>query len=284
MNLAYAIPGLAALFEWSSAAALFAIGWYWMKSGLNRFGDSLAVSGLVTAAGGAVWLVWDRPPNLALVQSSLTTGLAVSALVIYVIHSHRRAERLSAFSMLIFAISVQVLAVVLMFGSGAQIVLPEAFLPLWMALRTLTGLAGYGALAVSAVMILLIFALGRMKERLSVDQWAAGLGLRGLEWRSWQIALVALSISISTGLLRAWWGTGQVLVDGIRWALITWLLVAASAVGLMQGGTRSRLARILLVLACVVGVVSVLAMAGPLAVTSPPTETGQVSARLPGVQ
>jgi hypothetical protein len=274
MNLAYTIPGLATLIEWFSAAALFAVGWYWIKPGLNRFGDGLVVAGLVTAAGGAVWLAWDRSLNQALVRSSLTTGLAVSALVVYVILGHRRAERLSVLSMLIFAIPVQAAAVILMFGSGAEVILPEPFLPLWMVLRTLTGLAGYGALAVSAMMILLIFALVRVRERLSVDQWAAGLGLRSLEWRAWQIALVALSISVSIGLLRAWWGTGQMLVGGLQWALITWLLVAASAVGLMQGATRSRLARTLLVLACVVGIVSVLVMAGPPAVTGPLTGTG----------
>jgi hypothetical protein len=143
-----------------------------------------------------------------------------------------------------------------------------------MPLRTLTGLVGYGGLAVSAMMVLLIFVFARKKERLSVDQLAAGIGLRTLEWKSWKIALVALSVSVSTGVIRTWWGTGQVMLDGNSWALVTWLLVAASAVGLMQGATRPRLARVLVVLACVVGVLSVLTMAGPLVVPGPLASTG----------
>ena len=171
-------------------------------------------------------------------------------------------------------IPIQAVAVGQLFGRGVEVFLPKTFLPLWMLLRTLTGLVGYGGLAVSAMMILLISALARMKERLSVDQLAAGIGLRALEWKSWQIALVALSVSASIGLIRAWWGTGQVMLGGNNWALITWLLVAASAIGLMQGATAPRLARVLVVLACMVGAFSVLTVAGPLVVPDPPAGTG----------
>ena len=274
MDLAYTIPGAAALIAWLLAAALYAVGWNRIKTGLNQFGDSLGVVGLITAAGGAVWLAWDAPRNLTLIRSSLTSGLAVSALVVYVVLGHRRRERLSALAMLIFAIPIQAVAVGQLFGHGVEVFLPETFLPLWMLLRTLTGLVGYSGLAVSAMMILLISALARMKERLSVDQLAAGIGLRALEWKSWQIALVALSVSVSIGLIRTWWGTGQVMLGGNNWALITWLLVAASAIGLMQGATAPRLARVLVVLACVVGAFSVLTVAGPLVVPDPLAGTG----------
>lgn len=267
MDLAYTIPGAAALIVWFLAAALYTVGWYRLKPNLNQFGDSLGIVGLVTAAGGATWLAWDAPWDLALIQSSLTSGVAVSALVVYALLAHQRRERLSALAMLIFAIPIQAVAMGQLFGQTAEVFLPDTLLPLWMPLRTLTGLVGYGGLAVSAMMVLLIFALARIKERLSVDHLAAGIGLRALEWRSWQIALVALSISVSIGLIRTWWGTGQVMLGGNSWTMVTWLLVAASAVGLMQGATRARLARVLVVLACVVGVFSILTVAGSLART-----------------
>jgi hypothetical protein len=53
-------------------------------------------------------------------------------------------------------------------------------------------------------------------------------------------------------LIYAWWGLGQVMADGLAWALIIWLLLAAGAYGLLQGAAPPRLARVLLVLAGVV--------------------------------
>lgn len=264
MDFSYAIPGVAALIEWLLAAALYGLGWYRVKHDLYRFGDSLSAAGLVTALGGAVWLASQASLNPALVRSSLATGLAVSALVIYAVLARGRTERLPAAVMLGFAILIQSFAVVHMFWPGTEATLPQAFLPLGIALSTLTGLVGYGGLAVSAMMVLLSFTLARMRQKLSLDRLKAALGLRKLEWQSWQIALVALSISISISLIRTWLGLGQVMVGNFPWALITWLLLAAGAYGLLQGAAQSRLARALLVLACVAGIVSVLTMAGPL--------------------
>ena len=141
MDFVYVIPGVAALIEWLLATALYAVGWYRMKSGLNRFGNGLVVAGLVTALGGAAWLIWSGTLNPALIRSGLATGWAISALVVYAVLAHRRKERLSALAMLVFAILLQVFAVVgLLSQWGAETSLPEAFLPLWTALRTLTGL------------------------------------------------------------------------------------------------------------------------------------------------
>ena len=258
MDFVYVIPGIVALIEWLLAAVLYAVGWYRLKSGLNRFGDSLVVAGLVTALGGVAWLLWAAALHLGLIRSSLATGLAGSALIVYAVLAHRRDERLTAMAMLSFAIPVHAFAIAqwLWWGTGAS--LPEAFLPLWTALRALTGLVGYGGLAMSAMMILLSFTLTRTQNRLSVDHLRAAIGLPALEWQSWQIALVALSLSLSVGLIRTWWGLGQMIARGISWALITWLLLAASAYGLMQGAAHRRSARALLVLAGGVGIVSVL--------------------------
>jgi hypothetical protein len=265
MDFVYVVPGIAALIEWLLAAVLYAVGWYRLKSNLNRLGDSLVVAGLVTALGGAAWLVWATTPKLGLIRSSLAIALAVSALVVYAVLARRRKERLSALAMLVFAISVQALAVAgLLLQWGAESSLRGAFLPLWMALRALTALVGYGGLAVSAMMILLSFILTRIQNRLSLEHLAAAIGLPALEWQSWQMALVALSLSLSIGLIRSWWGLGQVMVGGDAWALITWLLLAASAYALIRGGVHHRSARALLVLACAVGIVSVLSMANPL--------------------
>jgi len=268
MDFVYVIPGIVALVEWFLAAVLYAVGWYRLKSGFNRFGDSLVVAGLVTALGGAVWLAWAAALNLGLIRGSLATGLAGSALAVYAAIAHRRDERLSALAMLVFAIPVQAFAIAQWLWLGVGASLPVAFLPLWTALRTLTGLVGYGTLAMSAMMILLSFILTRTQKRLSVDHLAVAVGLPTLEWQSWQIALVALSLSLSFGLIRTWWGLGQMIAGGMSWTLITWLLLAASVYGLMQGAAHRRLARALLVIAGVVGLISVLTMAGPLVGTS----------------
>jgi len=258
MDFVYVIPGIVALVEWLLAAVLYAVGWYRLKSGLNRFGDSLVVAGLVTALGGVAWLLWAAALHLGLIRSSLATGLAGSALIVYAVLAHRRDERLTAMAMLSFAIPVHAFAIAQWFWWGAGASLPESFPPLWTALRALTGLVGYGGLAMSAMMILLSFTLTRTQNRLSVDHLRAAIGLPALEWQSWQIALVALSLSLSVGLIRTWWGLGQMIARGISWALITWLLLAASAYGLMQGAAHRRSARALLVLAGGVGIVSVL--------------------------
>jgi hypothetical protein len=265
MDFVYVIPGVAALIEWLLAAALYAIAWHRMRSGPNRFGDGLVVAGLVTALGGAAWLVWAGRLYPALIRSSLATGWAVSALLVYAVLAHRRKERLSALAMLIFATLLQAFALAALLSRwGAEASLPEAFLPLWTALRTLTGLVGYGGLAMSATLILLSFTLTRIQHRLSVEHLTAAIGLPALEWQSRQIALVALSLSVSIGLIRSWWGLGLVIVGGIPWALITWLLLAASAYGFIQGAAHRRTSRVLLVLACAAGIVSLLSLPGPL--------------------
>jgi hypothetical protein len=258
MNFVYAIPGIAALIEWALAAALYALGWYRTRPDLNRFGDSLATAGFVTAFFWGGWLVL-----ITELQSGLATGLALSALAVYAVIARRRPGRLSAAVVLSFANLVQIYAVGQVLWRGAKAAMPVTYPPLWMGLRTLIGLVGYGALTVSALMILLSVTLIRARGRLPVAQLAAVMGLPGLEWRSWQIALVALSLSLSIGLIHTWWGLGQVMVGGFPWALITWLLLAAAAFGLIRGATPRRPARTLLVLAWLFGLVSVLTIASP---------------------
>jgi hypothetical protein len=268
MFSAYAMPGAVALVEWLLAATLYAVGWYRMKYGLYRVGDGLVLAGLVTALAGVAWLAWDVSPDMVLARSSLATGLAVSALIVYAVLARRPTEGLPAAAMLVFAIPIQVYAVEQLCWRVEAVPL-GVFLPVWMAFHALTGLIGYGGLAVSGMMIILSFALSRMGGKLSANQLAAAVGLPALEWRSLQIALVALSVSLSVGLIRLWWGLGQVVVGGFAWALITWLLLAAGAYGCMQGAIPRRPARGLLVLACVVSVVAVLSMAVSLTGTSP---------------
>ncbi len=274
MNFSYAIPGIVVLVEWILAAVIYAVGWYGPKDDLNPVGDALAVAGVVTALVGIVWLAWSAPADLALIQSSLATGLAVSTLTIYAVLSRRPRQRLSAFAVLTFAILVQAYAVGRLW-LGGEAIQPEIILPAWMVIRTVTGLAGYGGLAVAATLILLSFALSRIEGTLPDDRLKAFRDLSTLEWQSLQIALVALSASLSVGLIRSWWGLGQVLVGGSAGALVTWLLLTAGAFGLMQDAVPLRLARVLLVLACLAGVVALLTMAGPLiAGTSSLASTG----------
>ena len=114
-----------------------------------------------------------------------------------------------------------------------------------------------------------------MRTRRPDDRSKTFEDLSTLEWQSLQIALVALSASLSVGLIRFWWGLGQVLVGGSAGALVTWLLLTAGVFGLMQDAVPAHLARVLLVLACLVGVVALLTMAGPLiAGTSSLASTG----------
>jgi hypothetical protein len=263
MEFSYAIPGIVVLVEWILAAAIYAVGWYGPKDDLNPVGDALAVAGVVTALVGIIWLAWSAPVDLALIQSSLASGLAVSALTIYAVLSRRRRERLSALAVLITAILIQAYAVGRLW-LGGEAIQPEVFLPAWMVIRAVMGLAGYGGLVVATTLILLSFVLPRMKGTLPEDRLKAVDDLSTLEWQSLQIALVALSASLSVGLIRSWWGLGQVLMDGSAGALVTWLLLTAGVFGLMHDAVPPRLARVLLVLACLAGVVALLTMTGPL--------------------
>jgi hypothetical protein len=268
MGSIYAAPGAVALVGWLLAAVLYAVGWYRPRYSLDRVRGGLVVVGLASALAGVAWLAWDVSPNLALTRSSLATGLAVSALVVYAILAHRPTDKLSALAILGFAIPVQAYAVGRLWW-GVEVVPSGIFLPLWMALRTLTGLVGYGALIVAATAITLSFTLSRMRGQFFIHWLAAAAGLSTLEWRSWRIALVALGVSLSAGLIRSWWGLGQVMAGGFVWALITWLLLVAGAYGLTQGALRRRPARVLLVLAGVVAIVAAVTMSDPLAGTGP---------------
>jgi hypothetical protein len=258
MDALYVLPSAVALAEWLLACLLYALGWYRAKYVLNRVGDSLAVAGLATALANVAWLAWElspslasRPAGLALTKSSLATGLAASAVVVYAVLAHRRTERLSAFMVLGLGVLFQAYAVGRLWW-GVESVPPALFLPGWAAVRLLTGLVGYAGLVVVATCTILSFTLSSLKGRLDADQLSAGIGLWTLQWRSLQIALVAVTASLSVGLIYAWWGLGQVMADGLAWALIIWLLLAAGAYGLLQGAAPSRLARVLLVLAGVV--------------------------------
>ncbi len=141
-------------------------------------------------------------------------------------------------------------------------------LPIWMLFRALTGLVGYGALGVGAVMIVLSFVLSRATDKLNDDRLETALaGLVTLEWPTFQIAVVALSASLSAGLFQSWWGLGQIMTGGVPSAIICWLMLAAGTYGINQDAIPRRTARIFLVLACVAGVVAALAMAAPLSGT-----------------
>jgi hypothetical protein len=261
MGSVYAAPGAIALIEWLLATVLYTFGWCRMKYSFNRVGDGLVLAGAITSLAGVAWLAWDISPELALARSSLATGLAVSALAVYAVLARRRVERASAILVLGFAILAQAYAVGRLWWR-VEVKPQGLFLPLWAGLHAGIGLVGYGALIVCAAVITLVFAFSRMRDRLSVDQLSAAVGLLAVEWGSLRIALVALSVSLSVELIRSWWGRGQVMVGDSVWALITWLLLAGGAYGLMQGAIPRRPARALLVLASVTAVVAVLAMSG----------------------
>jgi hypothetical protein len=261
MESIFAIPGAVALVEWFLAAALYTLGWYRTKTNADQVADGLALAGLVTALAGVAWLTWDVAANLWLARSSLATELAVSILAIQLILSRRRTERLSTLLTLAFAIPVQAYAVGRLWWQ-VEVVPSTGLLSFWTAFRTLTGVVGYASLATSTALIILSFVLARMKNKVPGDRLTAAVGLSALVWRSCQIALIALSVSLWAGLIRSWWGLGQVMVDGLGWALVSWLLLVAGTYGLVQGAVFRGLARALLVLACAVGLVAVLMLAG----------------------
>ncbi|GAB4548414.1 MAG: hypothetical protein Kow0063_43370 [Anaerolineae bacterium] len=265
MDLIYAVPGLVAALEWLLAAILCACGWQRARPDLNRLGDSLGVAGLVTALGGAMWLVWDGPLSLSVMRSSLATGLAVSAWLIHRLLARQRMEGLSSAGISGFALLIQLLAVGQLLFAGEP---PPTTLPLGPGSGILSGLPGYGGLAVGGVAILLRFGLDRMRDHLADDQSKVAEDLWALEWKSWQVALVALSLSLSISLVQTWWRAGQITQSGIRQALTSWLLLAAGVYGL-NTGTTPRLARALLALAGVIGVISVLTMGGYPAAAAP---------------
>lgn len=257
MESIYAVPGTAGLVEWLLAAVFYAFGWYRAKYGFNRLGDGLVVAGWVTSLAGVAWLAWDVSPSLALTRSSLAAGLGAAAVAVYAVLAHGRKERLSAILILALAIPAQAYAAGRLWW-GVEIAPPEMFLPLWVTLGTLTGLVGYGALGVGVLVTFLDFAFSRARARLPEDQLPVAAGLLVLEWRSLQTALVALSISLLVELIRSWWGLGQVPVDDFAWGLITWLLLSAGMVGLMQDSIPRRPARAILVLAGTAAIIAVL--------------------------
>jgi hypothetical protein len=179
----------------------------------------------------------------------------------YVVLAHSRPERLSALATLALAVSLQAYAVGRLWW-GVDAAPADVFLPIWAAAGTLAGLVGYASLAVAASMMLLSFGLARTKETVLTEQLTANTELWKLEWRPTQIALIALSLSLAVGLVRAWWGLGQLMLGGLTWALITWLLLVASTYASMQGAIPRRPARALFALAGVMGILSALAMAG----------------------
>jgi hypothetical protein len=261
MSTAYAIPGTAALVEWVLAVVLFAVGWHSARRELNPWGEGLTVAGVVTTSAGVVWLALGKSINLALSRSSLATGFAVCLLVGYALFAHGREERLSALATLGLAVPVQAYAVGrLWWGLASEP--QELFLPAWQVLRVLAGLLGYASLAVAAIMIVLSFVLARAADRLSEGQLSAAKDLVSVEWLSLQVALVALTLSLSAGLIHAWWGLGHVLDGSFPWAPVTWLLMVSGLYALLQGALPRRSARGLLVLAALTGIMAVLAMGG----------------------
>jgi hypothetical protein len=110
-------------------------------------------------------------------------------------------------------------------------------------------------------MIVLSFTLYRAQPRLRPEHVAAAVGLRSVEGRAVQVALVSLSVSLAAGLVHTWWGLGQVVAAGNAWVLAAWLLLAGGAYGLMHGVVAGRLARVLLVAGGILGVLAALGMA-----------------------
>ena len=256
MELVYILPGAAALIEWALAAALYAAGWRRLRRGFGRVGDSLVVAGMVTALADVVWRAWVGVPELALARSSLSTGLAVATLAVYAALAARRTERLSAFLILAFAVPAQAYAVGRLWWK-VEVIPQEVFGPVWLALGVLSGLIGAGALGVGAAMLALAVAPEKVQGRLPMSE-AVKLPVLS-EWAV-RLALVALSVSASLDLVRAWWGLGQAMSGRLTWLLIAWLLLAAGVVSLAQEGVSRRLSLALLVPAFVAAIGGLLTM------------------------
>jgi hypothetical protein len=261
METIYAIAAALALAGWFLAAILYVAGWQRGKKGYNQAGDGLALVGLVAALVGLLWLAWRAPLTSAFTRTSLASGLAVLMVVVYGLLAYSRPERLSALATLGLAVPLQADAVGRLWW-GIDGATTDVFLPIWAAASTLVGLAGYASLAVAAIMMVLSFGLSRTQEKFSAEWLTAVAGLRKLVWRAAQIALIAVSLSLATGLARAWWGLGRLMLGGSAPALTTWLLLVASMYAQMQGATSRRPARALLALASLMGILSALAMTG----------------------
>jgi hypothetical protein len=243
MGLVYALPGMAALFEWFLAAVLYAAGWRWPRRSFGRVGDSLVVAGLVTALAEVAWQAWNAAPALAFAPGSLATGLAVATLAVYAALAAHRTERLSALLLLALAIPAQAYAIGRLWW-GVEVIPQNAFSPLWLIPGVLAGLVGAGALGVGAATMGLAAAFEKVQDRLPALQ-AAELPVLGEE--AVHLALVNLSVSLALVLARSWWGLGQVVSGGLVWVVVAWLLLAASAYGLTQEGSSRRLWLALLV-------------------------------------
>ncbi len=243
MEFVYTLPGLAALFEWFLAAALYATGWRWPRRGFNRVGDSLAVAGMVTALAGVAWQAWIASPALALARSSLATGLAVATLAVYAALAARRTERLSAFLILALAVPAQAYALGRLWWR-VEVVPQEMFGSFWLVLGVLAGLVGAGALGVGVATVGLAVVSEKAQGRLPATEAAE---LPALAEKTVRLALGSLSVSLSLILARSWWGLGQAMGGGLVWPAVAWLLLAAGAYGLTQARISRRLSLALLV-------------------------------------
>jgi len=138
-----------------------------------------------------------------------------------------------------------------------EVIPQEVFGPFWLAFGVLAGLVGAGALGVGAATIGLAAAPEKAQDRLPASEAAE---LPALGERAARLALVALSVSLSLVLARAWWGLGQVTSGGLVWSVVAWLLLATGTYGLTQEGISRRLWLALLVPAFAAAVGGLLTM------------------------
>ena len=246
--------GALAAAAWLAAAGLSAFA-HLRGRATSRLTDALAWLGLALAAGSGAWW-WANagwPGGMAFAAGP-AAGLALLTMAGRMLVA-RRAASTRGLPVVTLAAGLQVLAVWEM-SRGLPASREPILLPGWMALRTITALIGYAALAVSAAMggACLLAHWGLSRSEVPAGRPAAPAAVSSVEDRARRLALGGVSLAVCMDLTRSWWGRGDLARDGLAWMLISWLLVVAAVGGFWLGAIERRPARLLLLFALVAAV------------------------------
>jgi hypothetical protein len=251
MQAGFIALGSLAAAAWLAAAAASALTHLRGQTRPGRLGGGLAGLGVALALCSGVWW-WLHVGWLAGMADAAgpAAGLALLTVVVRMVLAIRRPASTDGLPVAALAAGLQALAVWEMSG-GLAADRQSVFLPGWMALRTLTALVGYAAIAVS---------VASCGAQLLPPRWLGLPEVEGglpdavpaespVEGRAQRLALAGVSLAVCLDLTRSWWGRGELARDGLAWMLISWLLLVAAVGGLWLGAIERRPARLLLLCA-----------------------------------
>ena len=165
MQIVSTLPDILSLTMWLLAATLYVWHWFHPRRIVSLVGDVAVLAGMATAAWSVVWKTGPGWPDLAAGRSIFFTALSVFSLLVYVVLTGYRSNRLPAVPILVFAVAVQIYVQITPGTVGSAGV---AFLPVLAGVGVLVSLVGYGALVTIATAVFLNSLLWRVLDRFPV--------------------------------------------------------------------------------------------------------------------